>query len=50
MEDLGSLEQEISLVRGIAGGQLTWQLRDFLNDMEELVAAAEAHGNPIVFT
>ena len=48
-EDLGSLKQEIALVRGIAGHQASPGLRSFLADMEELVATSEQHGNPIVF-
>lgn len=46
---LGPLKQEIALVRGIAGCQSSPELRGFLADMEELVAASERHGNPIVF-
>ncbi len=43
-----SLRREIALVRGLAG-RLSSQLRIFLADMEELIVAAEQHGNPIVF-
>jgi hypothetical protein len=48
-DDLGSLKHEIELVRGIAGRQKSSELESFLADMEELVAASERHGNPIVF-
>jgi hypothetical protein len=48
-DDLGSLKREITLVRGIAGHQASSDLENFLADMEELVAASERHGNPIVF-
>lgn len=48
-EDLGSLKHEIALVRGLAGRQPSLELASFLADIEELVAASEMHGNPIVF-
>lgn len=48
-EDLGSLKGEIALVRGITGPQISPELESFLADMEELVAASERNGNPIVF-
>jgi len=48
-EDLGSLKHEIALVRGITVHQMSPELELFLADMEELVAASERHGNPIVF-
>src|SRR5271165_2245152 len=47
--DLGSLRYEIALVRGIEGHKVSPELESFLADMEELVAASERHGNPIVF-
>jgi hypothetical protein len=48
-EDLGSLKHEMALVRGFAGRQMSSELENFLASMEELVAASERHGNPIVF-
>jgi hypothetical protein len=48
-EDLDSLKHEIGLVRGIAGEQVSSELKIFMADMEELAAASERHGNPIVF-
>lgn len=47
--DLGALKNEIELVRAVPGAQLSSDLKNFLADMEELVAASEQHGNPIVF-
>ena len=48
-EDLVPLRNEIALVRGISGPQISSDLKAFLADMEELIAASEKHGNPIVF-
>lgn len=48
-DDLDSLKHEIALVRGISGLDMSSELQRFLVDMEELVAASERHGNPIVF-
>jgi hypothetical protein len=48
-DDLSSLKHEIDLVRGISGPRISSNLKSFLADMEELVAASEQHGNPIVF-
>lgn len=47
--DLASLKHEISLVRGLAEFRKSSELENFLADMEELVAASERNGNPIVF-
>jgi hypothetical protein len=48
-EDLSSLKQEIASVRGTTLHPLSPELESFLADMEELIAASERHGNPIVF-
>jgi hypothetical protein len=48
-EDLSSLKHEITSVRGTTGHRLSPELESFLADMEELIAASERHGNPIVF-
>jgi hypothetical protein len=48
-EYLDSLRNEITLVRGISGSQMSSDLGNFLTDMELLIAASEQHGNPIVF-
>jgi hypothetical protein len=47
--DLGLLKNEVALVRGIAGPKASRELEVFLTDLEELIAASETHGNPIVF-
>jgi hypothetical protein len=47
--DLGTLKSEIALVRRVAGHQASHELESFLADIEELIAASERHGNPIVF-
>ncbi|HUO27180.1 MAG TPA: hypothetical protein VMU61_16050 [Candidatus Aquilonibacter sp.] len=48
-EDLSSLKHEIASVRKTTGQQLSPEVESFLADMEELIAASERHGNPIVF-
>ncbi|MFZ0732059.1 MAG: hypothetical protein WAM79_07020 [Candidatus Sulfotelmatobacter sp.] len=48
-EDLTSLKHEIASVRGTTAHRLSPDLERFLADMEELIAASERHGNPIVF-
>jgi hypothetical protein len=49
MEDHRSLRNEIALIRGISGSHMSSKLKNFLADMEELIAASEHQGNPIVF-
>jgi hypothetical protein len=46
--EMASLRHEISLVRGIAEFRKSSGLENFLADMEELIAASERNGNPIV--
>jgi hypothetical protein len=48
-EDLPPLRREIALIRGLAGDRASSELESFLADIEELAAASEKNGNPIVF-
>jgi hypothetical protein len=49
VEDRDRLKDEILLIREKPNPQVSPELDTFLSDMEELVAASERHGNPIVF-
>jgi hypothetical protein len=48
-EDFGPLRNEIRFVRELAQEHASHELTNFLRDIEELMAASEQHGNPIVF-
>ncbi len=49
LDDLGSLRNEIALVRRIVSTELSPEVESFFADMEELADASERHRNPIVF-
>jgi hypothetical protein len=48
-EELSALDQEIQEIRKRTEGGRSRLLDQFLNDLEELIAAARAQENPIVF-
>jgi hypothetical protein len=49
LENRELLKTEISLVKEVGGPKMSSELREFLTDMGELIAASEHHGNPTVF-
>jgi len=51
VEDLPALKRELSVVRQrVTPNRVSDLLHEFLDSMDELIAAAEQQGNPIVFT
>ena len=49
LSERGLLKEEVSLVRNRIACQSSPELETFLSSMDELIAASERQGNPIVF-